>query len=229
MTSITDQITVVARKLGVDPRLAIAMAQQESGLDPHAVGDHGTSYGLYQLHQGGELGNLTPTSAFDPTTNASVALAEVARVAKTHPGASPGQIAALAQRPADPTAYAAAVDAKYKALAGSVSAHPQSGDAGMKDVLGLGTASGVALGAGSTISSAVSGITSVGDLLKWLSDKDNWLRIGMMVGGFIVTIIGLAGLTRGGTPVITAPVKSAVKAHAYTYLPARRRLASVAS
>lgn len=111
MSTITDIITEVARSLGVPPDLAIATAQVESGLDPNAIGDQGTSFGLFQLHQGGELGSLSPQQAFDPRTNATVALTQFAQVEQQHPGADPGWIAAWAQRPADPAGYAAKVDA----------------------------------------------------------------------------------------------------------------------
>lgn len=110
----------MAASLGLDPRLAVADAMVESGLNPQAVGDGGTSFGLYQLHQGGELGSLTPSQAFDPATNAHVALSTMAQVAQAHPGWSPGQIAAAAQRPADPAAYAAKVDAAYQQLGAGV-------------------------------------------------------------------------------------------------------------
>lgn len=106
-------IVKVATQLGVDPRLALAIAYQESGLDPTAVGDNGTSFGLYQLHRGGELGRNTEAWAFNPGNNAHRALSQVALVAKQHPNWSPGQIAAAAQRPANPTAYAASVNAIY--------------------------------------------------------------------------------------------------------------------
>lgn len=111
MSSVADIITEVARSLGVPADLAIATAQVESGLDPNAVGDSGTSFGLFQLHQGGELGSLTPQQAFDPRTNAQVALSEFAQVQQQHPGADPGWIAAWSQRPADPSGYASKVDA----------------------------------------------------------------------------------------------------------------------
>lgn len=121
LSAVEQQIAAVAQRLGVDPRLAIATAQVESGLNPGAVGDQGTSFGLFQLHQGGELGSLTPSQAFDPTTNASVALRQFAAVEAAHPGVTdPGTIAALAQRPANPAAYAAAVDKAYGGL-GAVS------------------------------------------------------------------------------------------------------------
>jgi len=103
-------ITTIANEMGVNPQLAIAIAQQESGLNPQSVGDNGTSFGLYNLHEGGELGNLTKAQAFDPTTNIRTALAVVAQVAQQNPDMSPGQIAAAAQRPADPQAYAVAIN-----------------------------------------------------------------------------------------------------------------------
>ena len=109
-------ITQVANSKGVDPNLAIADAEVESNLNPYAVGDYGTSFGLYQLHEGGELGNLTPQQAFNPTTNASVALSNFANVQAQNPNMDPGWIAAEAQNPSNKPAYAQAVDAKLVAL-----------------------------------------------------------------------------------------------------------------
>ena len=103
-------IYAAADQNGVPRQLAIAIARVESGLNPRAVGDGGTSFGLYQLHQGGELGSLTPSQAFDPYTNASVSLRQVGAVYRQHPNADPGTIAAMAQRPANQAAYARAVD-----------------------------------------------------------------------------------------------------------------------
>ncbi|MDA8393996.1 MAG: transglycosylase SLT domain-containing protein [Candidatus Dormibacteraeota bacterium] len=113
LTPTEETIVKVAESLGVDPRLALAIAYQESGMNPKAVGDNGTSFGLYQLHQGGELGSNSPTWAFNPVNNATRALSQVALVAKLHPGWSPGAIAAAAQRPANPVAYADSVNAIY--------------------------------------------------------------------------------------------------------------------
>lgn len=63
-----------AHQAGVDPVRAVAIALEESGGDPHAVGDQGSSYGLFQLHKGGALGSLTPQQAQDPYTNAMAVL-----------------------------------------------------------------------------------------------------------------------------------------------------------
>lgn len=110
-TDVVAAITRAAQETGVPVNLALAIAQHESGLNPQAVGDKGTSFGLYQLHQGGELGNMSPQQAYDPLTNARTALAQVAAVLKAHPDWSGGQVAAAAQRPADQAGYAAAVNA----------------------------------------------------------------------------------------------------------------------
>lgn len=103
----------VARQKGVDPRMAVAMMLVESGGNERSVGDQGTSFGLFQLHQGGMLtaAGLTPSQALDPRTNAGVALASLASYAKGRPHATPGEIAAASQRPADPTGYAQRVNA----------------------------------------------------------------------------------------------------------------------
>jgi hypothetical protein len=108
--AVIDAIVSVARQLGVDPVLALADSYVESGWNPRAVGDAGTSFGLFQLHRGGELGSLTEEQAFDPTTNAQRALSEFALVQKRSPGLDPGQLAAQSERPANQAAYAQRVD-----------------------------------------------------------------------------------------------------------------------
>lgn len=120
--SVVATIQAVAKQLGVDPNLALATAYQESKFNPTAVGDRGTSFGLFQLHQGGELGSMTPQQAFDPARNAQTSLSVVRQAALG--GGTPGQVAARAQRPADPTGYARSVDALYLSLTGGIPATP---------------------------------------------------------------------------------------------------------
>lgn len=123
---IEHDINTEALKYRVDPRLALAYILQESGGNPYAQGDYSggqpTSFGLAQLHRGGELGNLTPQQAFNPVTNLDVSLSEVAGVQGQ--GGSPGAIAARAQRPRDQAAYAASVNALYQSLGGDISGTP---------------------------------------------------------------------------------------------------------
>jgi len=59
---------------GVDPVAGISIAYNESTLRPTAVGDGGTSFGLFQLHIGGALPRgWTRIDAFDPHRNATLA------------------------------------------------------------------------------------------------------------------------------------------------------------
>lgn len=121
-------ITEVANSYGVDPTLALATAWQESSLNQYAEGDwtggsvgsgQPTSFGLFQLHKGGELGNLTEAQAFNPVSNATVAISEIASIISQYrgQGLTPGQLAALAQRPADEGTYATDVNNIYVELA----------------------------------------------------------------------------------------------------------------
>jgi hypothetical protein len=114
----------VARQHGVDPVAAVAMMLVESGGNAGSVGDHGTSFGLFQLHEGGMLtaAGLTPQQAMDPRTNATVSINSLAHERAKGPNRTAGEIAAASQRPADPVGYARKVDAamdRARALLGS--------------------------------------------------------------------------------------------------------------
>jgi len=103
-------VAKVANELGVDPTVAVATMLVESGGDRFNIGDHGTSFGLFQLHRGGELGNLSPQQAYNPVTNARVALSVFKSNQTKY--SNPGQLAAASQRPADPSGYARKVNAR---------------------------------------------------------------------------------------------------------------------
>lgn len=55
MSDVRSLIVQYARKHGVDPRAALAVARGEGGIRYGAVGDQGTSFGPFQLHVGGAL------------------------------------------------------------------------------------------------------------------------------------------------------------------------------
>lgn len=105
-------VATVARKHGVPADLAVAMMLVESGGNRRAVGDGGTSFGLFQLHEGGMLtaAGLTREQAFDPATNANVSLRSLAAELRKGGDRTPGQVAAASQRPADPVGYAQKVN-----------------------------------------------------------------------------------------------------------------------
>src|SRR5579883_2947363 len=111
-TCLLDNVRIVekvAKDLGVDPVLAVATMLVESGGNKRAIGDGGTSFGLFQLHRGGELGHLSARQAFIPEINARTALSVFAH--QQNKISDPGWLAARAQRPANAFRYAAKVDA----------------------------------------------------------------------------------------------------------------------
>lgn len=97
-----------AMTYNVPPAVMFATAQQESSLDPTAVGDQGTSFGLYQEHEGGELGTIA--NAEDPIYAANLFAQTVSAQKAQNPNATWGQLAAAAQRPANQSSYAASVN-----------------------------------------------------------------------------------------------------------------------
>lgn len=94
-----------SKKAGADPYAMLATAVVESGLNPKAVGDNGTSFGLYQYHIGGALGSRSKEWAFTPK---NIIQDEAKRFAAA--GVRDGQGAAAVQRPADQAGYASKVD-----------------------------------------------------------------------------------------------------------------------
>lgn len=98
------------RQYGIAPETLIATTLVESGGNLRAVGDGGTSYGPYQMHRGGRLGSYTPEQAYDPYLSTRLAAQEFAAFKRK--GYSGGALAAAAQRPADPSGYAAKVNAR---------------------------------------------------------------------------------------------------------------------
>lgn len=204
-------VRAVAKSLNVDPDLAVATEHVESQGNPQAVGDQGTSFGLFQLHQGGELGNLTPQQAFDPTTNATRALTQFRNVQMAYPNIrDPGQIAAMAQRPANPTAYASAVDKEYAKVKGG------GGGSGFWSTVGgalVGAGGGTPVGVGGLlVQGAANGGQVISDtkgLIQFVTSGQNWLRLGEIIGGGILIILGVifAANVLGGTDIPKAVTK----------------------
>ena len=80
-STIYSDVNPVAQKYGVPTWLWEDIASVESGFNPKAVGDNGTSFGLFQLHIGGQLPaqyNNNPQPVFDPTLNANIAMPAIA-------------------------------------------------------------------------------------------------------------------------------------------------------
>lgn len=112
----TGNIDAIAIQYGVPTSIWEDVAKTESGLNTNAIGDNGTSFGLFQLHIGGQLPaqyNNNPTAVFDPVLNAQIAMPSIAKAwndlkssfnpndvgwwqqfaaQSGHPGGSPGNI-----------------------------------------------------------------------------------------------------------------------------------------
>jgi hypothetical protein len=92
-------------------RAAIASMLVESKGNPQARGDGNTSFGLFQLHRGGELTEAlrrgllkNENEAFDPAKNAHVALSYFKQLQGSI--SDPGRLAAASQRPKHRGEYA---------------------------------------------------------------------------------------------------------------------------
>ena len=96
----------VAREIGLGAEAtvgAVAAMLQESGGNPHKIGDHGASVGLFQLNfHGGEgsQAHISKEQAKNPETNARIAL-QYFKDAQ-HRSHNPVEIAKMAQRAGDP-------------------------------------------------------------------------------------------------------------------------------
>lgn len=114
-SQIYNAVHAQAVQYGVPDSIWEDVAYIESGYNPNAIGDNGTSFGLFQLHIGGQLPaqyNNNPSAVFDPSLNAQIAMPDIAgawnglkssfnpssqswwqsfAAQSGHPGGSPGQ------------------------------------------------------------------------------------------------------------------------------------------
>lgn len=103
-----DPVAYVRQKapgLRLDPHAVLAVAHAESGLDPFAVGDNGSSYGLWQLHRGGALpgGVANPGQWAASQAGVDYALNQIAQVAAGLRGREAiANIVRRFERPANP-------------------------------------------------------------------------------------------------------------------------------
>jgi murein DD-endopeptidase MepM/ murein hydrolase activator NlpD len=96
-------IDAYARQLGLDPRAVKAIGMVEGGLRRGAVGDHGTSFGPFQLHVGGALPRGRNAAWAGSDAGIMYAMRQMAGVARGMRGrAAVENISRRFERPADP-------------------------------------------------------------------------------------------------------------------------------
>lgn len=195
-------ITAVAMANGLDPRIALATSYEESGFDPFKNGDYkipgdestATSFGLFMLHEGGELGSHSQFWAYSPANNCAVAIPEIARQRRANPGKSAGQVAALAQKPKNPVEYAAAVDAYYRTLTTKgVSGLPSKSIFGPHNVPFTHSKDGKPLDPGQAIPQGITGGAFTGTS-DWLLSHLGLPNLGVLLRLFGAVLLVGAGL-----------------------------------
>jgi cell wall-associated NlpC family hydrolase len=124
MAQTRNLITQGARQRGLDPRALLAIASVEGGFGG-AIGDQGTSYGPFQLHQGGALPHGRGNNWANSPQGINYALDKIASVARGKTGrAAIEAIVRQFERPANPGGEIQKALARYGQVGG--------GDAGTR-------------------------------------------------------------------------------------------------
>lgn len=119
MPSVEQLIRKYARKHGIDPRAAIAVAMGEGGLRRGGVGDQGTSFGPFQLHVGGALPRGRGASWANSPAGIEYAIRQMAKHARGKQGqAAINAIIRQFERPADPDTSVRNAIARYGGIHG---------------------------------------------------------------------------------------------------------------
>lgn len=120
MASEQQLISTLAQRYGVDPNAALAIASVEGGFNG-AVGDNGTSFGPFQLHEGGALPNGRGSQWANSPAGIDYAMRHIASVAHGLHGQS--AVAAISrgfERPANPSAEISKAMQRYGNVGGGV-------------------------------------------------------------------------------------------------------------
>lgn len=108
-----------ARHYGLDPRAVFAIGHHESGNRDNAIGDNGTSFGRWQLHEGGALPAGKNAAWAGSKAGVDYALSHMATVARGLTGrAAISAISRRFERPADPASEIADAMGFYRSNSG---------------------------------------------------------------------------------------------------------------
>ena len=106
-------ISALAQRYGVDPRAALAIASVEGGFNG-SVGDNGTSFGPFQLHEGGALPAGRGNAWANSPAGIQYAMQHIAGVARgLHGRAAVSAISSRFERPANVPAEIAKAMGRY--------------------------------------------------------------------------------------------------------------------
>jgi hypothetical protein len=199
-----DYIVAKAKSLGLDPEAVLAVAAHEGVTLPAQVGDNGTSFGPWQLHQGGALpetiwqqGPEYAEQWANSPAGVDYALGRIQTVAGGLTGSSAIEnIVSRFERPVDPAGEISRSIQTYATGGGPggfdyskpSSAYPGAGTAPLAGIPGGSQIEGAA----GAVSSAVGSISNAGDLIKFVT---SW-RFAEIIGGSLLLLVGLVLLAR---------------------------------
>ena len=214
MTTLSsEQIYAAAIKAGFDhatatTMTAIALAESGGNSTAHNATYPDNSYGLWQINMLGAMGPARRNqfgianneALYDPTANAKAAYAiykqQGLKAWSTYTSGAAGKKMGQAQVGAT----------QYDALKGKVDQAQKDINANQPGIVDKIVTSGPA----DAVAGAVSPFAFVGDAWTQINDRWFWVRMSFIVGGFIVILIGVSSLTKGGTltePTPATPIQ----------------------
>jgi hypothetical protein len=231
--SLEAYITQEAQALKLDPLAVLGVASAEGGLSG-AVGDQGTSFGPFQLHEGGALpSSVTAQGAqyaamwANSPTGIDYALHQMANVAAgLTGGAAINSIVLRFERPADPTHDLQTASTYYATQGKGFGSGSLSAAAGAIGGLAntfvqgnealLSGAENIASGKGpQQLAKNVAGLTgldAIAAVITWPFKEHNMIRIGEVIAGSVLVLVGLLIVAKAATgSSASTATKSAVR------------------
>lgn len=192
--NIYNAVLPYAQKWSVPDAIWEDVAYTESGFNPRALGDQGTSFGLFQLHIGGQMpSNIDPVSTYDPAINAEFGMPALGRSWQAlYPTFNPTDIkwwenfAAMSGHPGGPAGSTINYNESAKLMASYslFSGNSQNSPADQQQAIS---------GQSSTPQDQLSQISS---LWGSLTDKNMWTMVLLVVAGAVVVLVGAYKLVK---------------------------------
>lgn len=196
-TAVAD-IVASAKKYGLNPWVALAVATGEGSLNFGEVGDEGTSFGPFQLHIGGALPAGKTAAWANSAAGIDYAVRQIAAVSRGA-GSTDAQIAAAVtnfERPAAANLSGEiARDQSWLSGQGAGGKLPlgQGTVASANDPLSSGVSSAYNA-ASNAAGSVLGGLDAIGNFFDKLGDPRTWINVAAVLGGSILLLLGLARL-----------------------------------
>ena len=218
-TQVYNAVHPVAAQYGVPDPIWETVAYMESGYNPSAVGDAGTSFGLFQLHEGGQL-RTTPASVSGTSGESQNALEAMPAIAGAwqslkpsfdpssldwwtsfaaqsgHPGGGPGNVStdnAAAAMLNDYSSNTGLANYNSSTIPGGTYQVPSSTSSCPSWCIFIPFQ---AIGPCSGCSAVTQGQNSLGTMLGSVTDPGWWAKVGVIILGGLLIIFGAIKLLK---------------------------------